>query len=161
MENTKTSKKSKPRNSIKFCPFAKNKRLCFYHHIDLYKERTKNIIKKSHIDSLIEPHEVISTSTVSRWIIEVLGLTGIGTKTFTVHSTRSASSSKAEILGIPTKEILKSSHWSKATTFEKFYHKEILKDNKKFQDSVFAKLRRKVTPAKTSGFSWARAYHQY
>ena len=85
----------------------------------------------------IEPHKEICTSTVSRWIIEVLVLACIDTKTFTAHSARSASSSKAKILEAPTKEILKRGHWSKATTFEKFYHKESLIEDKKFQDSVF------------------------
>ena len=72
-----------------------------------------------------EPHKEICTSTVSRWIIEVLVLACTDTKTFTAHSARSASSSKAKILEVPTKEILKRGQWSKATTFVKFYHKEI------------------------------------
>ena len=90
--------------------------------------------------SLIEPHKAISTSTVSRWIIEVLGLVGINTETLTAHSTRSASSSKAKILGVPTKKIPRRGHWSKAITFEKFYNKEILIDDKQFQDNFFGKL---------------------
>ena len=33
--------------------------------------------------------------------------------------------------------MLKRGDWSKATAFEKFYHKEILIDNQKFQGRVF------------------------
>ena len=41
---------------------------------------------------------------------------------------------------VPTKEILKKGHWSKATAFEKFYHKLFLKSDKKFQQNVFGEL---------------------
>ena len=88
------------------------KKLCVYHHIGLHIERTKEYHKKESqlLLSLIEPHKAISTSTVSRWIIEVLGLVGINTETLTAHSTRSASSSKAKILGVPTKKIPRRGH---------------------------------------------------
>ena len=70
----------------------------------IYIEKTQEYHKKESqlLLSAIEPHEAISTSTVSHWIIEVLGLAGIDTKTFTAQSTRSASS--------PTEEILKRAH---------------------------------------------------
>ena len=88
------------------------KKLCVCHHIGLHIERTKKYHKKESqlLLSLIEPHKAISTSTVSRWIIEVLGLVGINTETLTAHSTRSASSSKAKILGVPTKKIPRRGH---------------------------------------------------
>ena len=88
------------------------KKLCVCHHIGLHIEGTKEYHKKESqlLLSLIEPHKAISTSTVSRWIIEVLGLVGINTETLTAHSTRSASSSKAKILGVPTKKIPRRGH---------------------------------------------------
>ena len=90
--------------------------------------------------SIIDPHEANSTSTVSRWIVEVPVLAGTETKTFAAHSTRSTSTSKAETLRVPTKEILKRGHCSKAITFGKFYHKEYLIEDKRSQDSAFGKL---------------------
>ena len=95
-------------------------------HIDLYIKRTKEYHKKSYnfFLSIIDPHEANSTSTVSHWTVEVLVLAGTETKAFTAHSTRSTSTFKAKILRVPTKEILKRGHWSKAITFGKFYHKE-------------------------------------
>jgi len=74
--------------------------------------------------SFVKPHKAVSTSTISRWLVEILGLSGIDTSTFTGHSTRAASTSKAKILGVPTKEILKRGHWSKESTFRGHWSKE-------------------------------------
>lgn len=63
---------------------------CVCHHVDLYIERTKEYHKKE-LQLLLrslDSHKAISNSTVSCWIIEVLGLAGIDTKSFTAHSTR-------------------------------------------------------------------------
>ena len=49
----------------------------------------------------------------------LLNLSGIGTKTSTGHSTRTALSSKAEEAGVATGEILKHGFWSKKSKFEK------------------------------------------
>ena len=56
----------------------------------------------------------------------VLNLLGIDTKTFTGHSTRTDSSSKAKDAGVPTGEILKRGFWFKESTFEKFYHRGLI-----------------------------------
>lgn len=58
----------------------------------------------------VGPHKAVSTSTISRWIMTVLQLSGVHTNSFNGHSTRSASSSKAKAVGHPTFEILKASH---------------------------------------------------
>ena len=59
----------------------------------------------------INPHKAAFTQTISRWLVHVLSLAGIDTSPFTT--------SKAKSLGVPTKEILKGSHWSRASTFQK------------------------------------------
>ena len=38
---------------------------------------------------------------------------------------------------MPTKEILKQDSWSNNSTFEKFYHKEILPEGNEFQSDLF------------------------
>ena len=63
------------------------------------------------------PHKFVNTQTVSRWIVEVLVLSGIDTSVLKAHSIRSASSSIAKLLGISTKDILKRERWSKESTF--------------------------------------------
>ena len=98
------------------------------HCIDVYEERTKPWRKNDEgqlLLSYIEPHQCITTQSVSRWIVEVLTLAGIDTSTFTAHSTRSASTSKAKSQGISTKDILKRGHWSNRSTFQKFYYRNI------------------------------------
>ena len=66
----------------------------------------------------------------------VLNLSGIDTKTFTGHSTRTASSSKAEKAGVPTGKILKRGFWSNESAFEKFYYKKINTEGPHFQLSI-------------------------
>ena len=65
------------------------------------EEETQTLI------NFIKPHKAMSSSTVSRWLMNALSAAGIDTNTFAPHSTRAASSSKAKILCVPTKEILK------------------------------------------------------
>ena len=77
------------------------------------------------------PHKTISTPTVCRWITEVLWLSGIDTATFTGHSTRSASSSKAKVPGV-----LRRGYCSNATTFETLHNKEVKPDENEFQSSI-------------------------
>ena len=79
----------------------------------------------------------MSSSTVSRWLMNALSAAGINTNTFAAHSTRAASSSKAKTQCVPTKEILKWGSWSNNSTFEKFYHREILPEGNEFQSDLF------------------------
>ena len=60
----------------------------------------------------------VSTSTISRWLKEMLRMAGINN--FTAHSTRAASTSAAK-----SKDILKAGNWSRESTFNRFYNKTI------------------------------------
>ncbi|KAI8503709.1 hypothetical protein Bbelb_186800 [Branchiostoma belcheri] len=75
--------------------------------------------------SMNEPHQVVSTSTISRWIKGVLQEAGLDTSNFTRHSTRGASVSAAARRGVSTRDIIKAVNWSTASTFEKFYKKPV------------------------------------
>jgi len=70
--------------------------------------------------SFVNPHKPVST---------------IDTDTFSGHSVRSASSSKARLVGVPIKEILKRGHWSQESTFQKFYCRELI-DSNSFQEAI-------------------------
>ena len=137
-KSTKTSKKGKPRSPIRFIPFDTNKNLCVCQHVDLYLEKTKEWHKTEPqlLLRFIGPHRGVSASTVSRWITTVLNLSSIDTRTFTSHSTRSASSSKAKASGVSAAEIMKRGYWSRSSTFEHFYHKEILPEEVNFQLTI-------------------------
>ena len=71
------------------------------------------------------PHREVTSSTIARWIKEVLSLTRIDVKRFKAHSTRSASTSKASVLGLTISDILKGGSWSKESTWEKVYCRKI------------------------------------
>ena len=76
------------------------------------------------------------SSTVSGWVKKLLKRAGVDTKTFKSHSTRSASTSKAGFNGAPIEEILKRGSWSKQSTWQKFYNKNIVKEGELFQEMV-------------------------
>ena len=54
----------------------------------------------------IKPHVEVHSLTVSRWIKEILKETGVDVDVFKCYSTRSASTSKAFLSGIPVDDIL-------------------------------------------------------
>ena len=103
-------KKSYP--NLKFYKFPVSKKLCVCKAIDSYLER-RNVCedrKNQFLVSHINPHEPVSQSTVSRWLEQVLAIAAINTKVFKTHSTRSASSSKAEVTGISLTNIIEQGH---------------------------------------------------
>ena len=110
-----------------------NPKLCIVHTINEYLHRTQSmraVNKKGEIDensnlflSYLKPHKPVSRDTVARWIRDVLTKSGIDTRLFTPHSTRSASTSAAVRKGTPMNIILKTAGWSRQSTFAAFYNK--------------------------------------
>ena len=47
---------------------------------------------------------------------------------FSAHSTRGAAASKAVAAGISVDTVLRAGHWASASTFRKFYHREVPAD---------------------------------
>ena len=67
---------------------------------------------------------------LSRDIVKLysfLGLAGIDITVFTAHSTRKASSSKGNNMGITLKDISKAAGWRNNSTFAKHYKLPIIK----------------------------------
>ena len=66
--------------------------------------------------------------TISRLLKETLVLSGV-TKMldFGDHSTRSVSTSKAELSALSVKEVLDQGCWSNESSWQKFYDEEIIK----------------------------------
>ena len=64
---------------------SENKSLCVCHHIDLYLDKMKEFHKTEAqlLLSFIKPHKGVTT--ISRWILEVLHLSGINIEVFTGH----------------------------------------------------------------------------
>ena len=70
------------------------------------------------------PFLSVSISTISRRIKLTLGEAGIDTSLYKSHSTRAASTS-AESKSLDISYILKAASWKKASTFRRYYHKDI------------------------------------
>ena len=77
------------------------------------------------------------SSTISGWLKNVQKKAGIFISTSKAHSTRSASTSKADLSGAPIEETLKRGCWSKKSTWQKFYNKSIIQEGQLFQEMVF------------------------
>ena len=95
--------------------------LCPYKTLEHYLEFSKtwseegdrNQVLLSHI----EPHRPVLTATIAHWVKGVLGLAGIDISTLKVLSVRAASTSKAKVLGLSIKDILKRGNSSKESTW--------------------------------------------
>ena len=72
-------------------------------------DKTKDFRQEEYqlLFSFIKPYKALTRQSVSRWILEVSGQAGIDTKTYSGHSSRPDSSSKAKSSDVPMGEILK------------------------------------------------------
>ena len=76
-------------------------------------------------------------STISGWVKTVLKLASVDVNIFKGHSTRAASTSKATVSEC---EILERGSWSSASTWQRFYKKDIIPTTvANFQNSIFMK----------------------
>jgi hypothetical protein len=72
------------------------------------------------------PHKPVGSSTLGNWIKSCLSDAGLDPSSFSAHSTRGAAASKAVKQGIPVDTVLKTANWSRESTFQKFYHYELV-----------------------------------
>ena len=86
--------------------------------------------------SFQKPHKPVCKSTLARWIKDVLLLADVDTGVFKAHSLRGASTSKAFLKGLSVKEVVDHGKWSRESTWQKFYHKEVQSASQKYQDRV-------------------------
>ena len=125
---TKTARKNKIGPPIKYLSFTSSKNLCVCHYIDLYIRRIQSIrIGEDQMLVGTSPHKAVSTQNIIKWLIHILSLAGIDIFIPKGHSTRAASTSKAKVLGVLAKEILERGNWSRYSTFQKHYCKDIIK----------------------------------
>lgn len=76
------------------------------------------------------PYRKVTSQTISRWIKATLFESGIDTSMFTAHSTRHASTSNANKLGVNVDLIRNTAGWSgTSNVFGKFYNRNILNDD--------------------------------
>ena len=117
-----------------FSEYPSNRKICIVTTITHYLEITKDLRTTDQlIISYKKPHNAVATSTISRWCKVIFGKAGIDIEKYSLHSTRSASTSKAKIKGVSLTEINKAAGWKETSTFRTFYDKPILKT---FEDLV-------------------------
>ena len=88
----------------------------------------RKTLSLSHSQLLVsyrKPHKPVHKETVSRWLKDILLLSGIDTSVFTSHSFRAASTSKAKSADVPIDDILKQGQWSTQLTWMKFYNLQV------------------------------------
>src|SRR6056300_808269 len=73
--------------------------------------------------------ETISRDTISRWTKNILNESGIDTSIYSAHSTRAASTSKANLRQVPIDVIMNNAGWKSAETFRRFCNKPIDTDS--------------------------------
>ena len=140
---TKIWRKNKPAPpSLKCSSFFEKNSLCVSNtlHNYLIRRKTWGTNETQVLVSLINCHKAVSSVTVSRQPKQALEIAGIGTESFKGHSTRVASSTKADVSGVSFSIILKQGHWSKASTIHKFYRKNFLDPSFNFQVGILNKV---------------------
>ena len=66
----------------------------------------------------------VTRASISRWIREIMYLSGVDTSTYAPHSTRGASISEATRRGASPAKIMAQGNWTNLGTYQRFYHRE-------------------------------------
>ena len=133
-------RKGKAPSKLYFYKYPKDQELCVVSAVNAYLKRTEswrtNGEKFQLLLSYINPHVEVHSSAVSRWIKEILKETRVNVDVFKGHSTHSASTSKACLSGISVDDILSRGSWPNESTWQKFYHKQMVSKRHLFQEEV-------------------------
>ena len=123
----KQSRQGKTIAEFFFPSFPDNSNLCPVQTLKVYMERTGSLREGERrlFIALIKPHKAVVSSSIARWLRDILNAAGVDTTIFTAHSTHGASASSASKSGITTNDILKAANWSSESVFQRFYHKEV------------------------------------
>ena len=134
MTLTKQSRQGKELKEFFFPYFPDNTKLCPVRSLLMYIRRTKVLRGDNNqlFVSLIKPHGPVTSSTIARWLKELMTAASIDTNVFKAHSVRSASTSAATMQGVTTQDIRSAADWSTESTFQKLYYKPV-------QSTVFAR----------------------
>lgn len=124
----KTTRPGNQQREIKLKAYAPDRRICISFILREYLRQRKLLCPKECTQlfiSINKPHQPVTTSTIAKWVKEVMHLAGLDTNTFTPHSLRSASTSAATRARVPLNTILATAGWSRESTFRKYYDKPL------------------------------------
>jgi hypothetical protein len=131
----KGSKPGRPIQEItlqKYC----DRKLCVVDTLLEYLERTKIDRRSRKLLVSFKTFKNVTTSSIARWLKTVLVLSGIDGSVFKAHSYRGASTSAAYYNGVSLATILKTANWASATTFKKFYYRQVADTSTNFANQV-------------------------
>ena len=137
----KVWRKGKSLPSLKFYSFEEDTKLCVVANLEEYLKRTKvsrGKDKSQLLLSFLKPHNPGVSSTISEWIKNVLREADIDTEIFKGHSTRLASPSKAGVAGLSVIDILERGSWTNASTWQRFYNRQVEASAEKYQNKVLS-----------------------
>lgn len=135
----KTTKPGHHQKPLEFITFSTNKQLCVVNCLLEYRKRTDLVRENlegtpsSLILSYAYPHKPVKSATIARYVKTFLGMAGIDITVFSAHSTRSASTSKGNNLGLSLEDIRKAGGWKGDSCFRRFYNLPI---HKNFGDTL-------------------------
>ena len=121
----KQSKPGKHLSPLLLKSYEKDRRSCVVTVFQEYIKRTEHLrADEKLLISTQSPHKSVSKATVSRWIRSFLKCAGV-LEHYAPHSIRTAAASSAKCRGIPIGDLLRTAGWSNASTFAKYYDKNI------------------------------------
>ena len=134
---TKTRKMGSPPTELSFSQYTNNELLdvvaCLRQYLEVSSLLRKSAEQKQNLFvAFVIPHKPVAPCTVARWLRLVMQGAKIDIDKFKAHSVRAATS-KAANLGLSTTQVMERANWTKASTFNRFYHKQV---TDQFQDKV-------------------------
>lgn len=124
----KTSSHNREQPVLKFTLFHGHLDLCVVTTLKAYLERTRSFRNNEKYLFLThrKPFHKASTSTISRWVKDVMKASGVDIAKFKTHSARHASTSAVYRAGLSLDVIKETAGWSKKShVFAKFYNRPL------------------------------------
>ena len=139
-ELTKSRRPGRANQKLTFMEYPENIKLDVLACLREYLKRTEPLRtsddqKNKLFIACVKPHKPVVSCSVARWLKSVMLKAGVDIAKYKAHSLRGASTSKASGQGLSTQEIMDRANWSKAKTFYRFYHRDIIRRDV-FQDKV-------------------------
>lgn len=136
----KTTKLNSAQPVLRLPFYNSRPEICPARCLQTYMDKTKTLRDSNCTSNLFlsvkKPYNKIGSQTISNWLKDTLQESGVDTSIFSAHSTRHASTSKANKLGVNIEVIKKTAGWTDSSSvFARFYNKNIVNNNE-FAESI-------------------------
>ncbi|XP_045497617.1 uncharacterized protein LOC123695740 isoform X1 [Colias croceus] len=136
----KTSKPYSLQPLLRIPYFNSRSEICPAKCLESYVNKTSTLRHNDHLFiSFKKPYSKVTSQTLSKWIKDTLHNSGVDTSIFSAHSTRHASTSTANRLGVNIDVIRKTAGWSDSSAvFAKFYNRHVITDPTSFAKTLLS-----------------------